>query len=156
MRIAKNIKETNLMWQALKKRKKDWGLDPAFVSHNQSFVNWMQDLPRDLQVQLLPDGSMPWIPSHYVGQLHAYHHLSIIMHHRPQIHFLSDAGDPSWKSHMLLCHSSAKAMCRLQEAIVQKYGLEALSCMQRGISFTIYSVLTCTMLHLVCSTISET
>lgn len=149
LRIAKNVKETNQFWQALKKRKRDWGLDPAFVAHNQTFDNWERELPRDLQVQLPTDGSTPWISSHFVGQLHTYHQLSVVMHHRPQIHFLSDAGDQGWRSHMLLCHSAAKIMCRLQEAIVEKYGLEALSCMQRGISFTIYSILTCTMLHLV-------
>ncbi|KAF2096590.1 hypothetical protein NA57DRAFT_42152 [Rhizodiscina lignyota] len=148
IRIAKNIKETNLMWQTLRKRRKDWGLDPAFVAHNQVYVNWIRDLPRDMQIQMPADGSLPWMPSHYIGQLHCYYYLSVIMHHRPQIHFLSDAGDPGWKSHMMLCYNSAKAMCRLQEAIIQKYGLDALSCMQRGISFTIYCVLTCTMLHL--------
>lgn len=149
LHVCGNVKETNLLWQTLKRRKKDWGLDPAFIAHNHDLVNFSRDLPRDLQIQLPSDGSMPWIPSHFVGQLHCYHYLSVIMHHRPQIHFLADAGDASWKSHMLLCYNSAKAMCRVQETIIQKYGLDALSCMQRGISFTVYCVLTCTMLHLV-------
>lgn len=149
LRVAKNVKETNFLWQTLKKSKKIWGLDPAFVAHNQVFVDLMRDLPRDMQIQLPPDDSPPWLPSHYVAQVHCWHYLSVIMHHRPQIHFLADAGDPDWKAHMLLCYSSAKAMCRVQEAIIHKWGIEALSCMQRGISFTIYCVLTCTMLHLV-------
>lgn len=151
MKIARNVKETNMMWHRLQKRKKDWGLDEAFVRHNQDYVNWLQDLPRDMQVTLPLDGTEPWVASHYIAQLHCYHYLSIIMHHRPQIHFLSDAGDPAWRQHMTLCYSSAKNMCRIQEAMVHKFGLEALSCMQRGISFTIYSILTCTMVHLVSS-----
>lgn len=150
MLIAKNVKETNLLWYNISRKKKIWGLDENFVSHNQDYVDWLRDLPRDLQITLPSDGAEPWISSHYIAQLHCYHYLSIIMHHRPQIHFKSDAGDPGWRTHMMLCYNSAKSMCRIQEAIIRKYGLEALSCMQRGISFTVYAVLTCTMVHLVC------
>lgn len=59
----------------------------------------------------------------------------------------------SWKQHMESCYSSAKAMCRLQEGIMQAFGLSGLLCMQRGINFVIYSVLSCTMIHLVSWTI---
>ena len=50
---------------------------------------------------------------------------------------------------MMTCYSAAKTMCKLQEAILKTYGMPGLLCMLRGMSFTIYAVLTCTMLHLV-------
>jgi hypothetical protein len=148
-RSVKHIAYTNSMHGRLRKIKKDWMVDPEFVQHNQSYVAWLRDLPQDLQVVYPADGSYPWIPSHFVANLHSYHNLSVVMHHRPQLHYLHDNNDPFWKSHMLICYSAAKNMCRLQEAILHQYGLDGLLYMQRGISFTIYAVLTCTMLHLV-------
>jgi hypothetical protein len=73
------------------------------------------------------------------------------MHYRPQIHYLMehDGGSNSWKPQMALCLDAAKKMCRIQEAMLRNSGFEALMLMQRGISFTIYCVLTCAMLHLV-------
>ena len=62
----------------------------------------------------------------------------------------SFAADSAWKQHMTSCYTSAKVLCRLQEAIHAQFGLPGLLCMQRGINFTIYAVLTCVMLHLVC------
>ena len=47
--------------------------------------------------------------------------------------------------------ATAKILCRLQEAILGAFGLTGLLCMQRGINFTIYAILTCTMIHLVSS-----
>lgn len=132
------------------KKKKDWGLDPDFVQLNPSFETWMSDLPADLQITFPPDGSPPWLPSHFIGNLHSYYYLSIIMLHRPQLTFLeSSSPDGAWKHHMVICYSSAKLLCRLQEAIIQLSGITGLLSMQRGINFTIYCVLTCTVLHLV-------
>lgn len=74
------------------------------------------------------------------------------MHLRPQIHAISDPYDGMWKQHMLTCYSAAKHLCKLQEAVLKTYGLPGLLCMIRGISFTIYAILTCTMLHLVAIT----
>jgi len=71
------------------------------------------------------------------------------MHLRPQLHAVSDSFDGIWKQHMIACYSAAKNLCRLQEAVLKTYGLPGLLCMVRGLSFTVYSVLTCTMLHLV-------
>lgn len=149
MRVARNVKETNLLWYNLSRQKDDWGIDPAFTGHNKDFEEWTRNLPRSLQIVLPSDGAEPWIPSHFIAQLHCWHHLSVIMHHRPQIRFMADAGLPGWKAHMVLCNESARSMCRIQEAILGRYGIKALSCMQRGISFTVYAVLTCTMVHLV-------
>ncbi|OCK81236.1 hypothetical protein K432DRAFT_295954 [Lepidopterella palustris CBS 459.81] len=152
LRIVKNIQQTTLMHGKLRKKKKDWALDPEFVQHNQDFPFWLRDLPQDLQIVYPADGSAPWIPSHFVANLHCYHYLAVIMHHRPQLHHLSESFDGIWKRHMIVCYAAAKNMCKLQEAILKSYGLPGLLCMQRGISFTIYSVLTCTMLHLVAIT----
>lgn len=132
------------------KRKKEWGIDPEIVSLNPSFDAWMNDLPSDLQITFAQDGSPPWIPSHFVANLHSWYYLSVIMLHRPQLMFMQQSGvDGSWKQHMMLCYSSAKFLCRIQEAVLQTFGMTGLLCMVRGINYTIYCVLTCTVLHLV-------
>ncbi|RAL07481.1 Zn(II)2Cys6 transcription factor [Aspergillus homomorphus CBS 101889] len=135
------------------KKQKDWGANPKFVEKNPLFTDWLQSLPPDLQVNYPPDGSPPWIPSHFIGNMHSHCHLGIILLHRPQLlaskSFTAGGG---WKMHMALCYSSAKYLCRLQEAILNRFGLSGLLFMQRGINFTIYTVLTCTMLHLVAIT----
>ncbi|KAF2187865.1 hypothetical protein K469DRAFT_109109 [Zopfia rhizophila CBS 207.26] len=152
IRIVKNIQQTTVAHGRLRKKRKDWALDPEFVGHNADYPVWLRELPEDMQIVYPPDGSAPWIPSHYVANMHCYHYLGVIMHLRPQLHALSDSYDGVWKQHMISCYSAAKNMCKLQEAVLKTYGLPGLLCMQRGISFTIYSVLTCTMLHLVAIT----
>ncbi|KAI9720024.1 MAG: hypothetical protein M1812_003150 [Candelaria pacifica] len=151
-RCVKNVRRL-IQTYAQVKKKEAWANDPQFVRLNPSFIAWFSDLPPDLQVVYPADGSPPWIPSHFVGNLHSYYHLSIIMLHRPQL-VASDsfALDGAWKQHMLLCYCSAKSLCKLQESVLQSFGLPGLLCMQRGINFTIYAVLTCTMLHLVALT----
>ncbi|KAJ6013265.1 hypothetical protein N7540_007856 [Penicillium herquei] len=135
------------------KKQKDWGADPRFTQKNPLFADWLQSLPPDLQVNYPPDGSAPWLPSHFVGNMHSHCHLAIILLHRPQIQAsqsFTAGGD--WKIHFSLCYSSAKSLCRLQEALLEKYDLSGLLYMQRGINFAIYCILTCTMLHLVAIT----
>jgi hypothetical protein len=148
MRVISNIRETNQLHGRLKKKKKDWPLEPEFIQHNQVFSQWSQNLPRDLLISLPTDGSIPWISSHFVANLHCYHHLTVVMHHRPQMQFSMDFNGVG-KQHMYICYSSAKIICRLQEAILENFGLAGLLCMQRGVNFTIYAILTCTILHLV-------
>ena len=132
------------------KKKKDWGLDANFVAFNENFKNWPLELPPDLRITLPEDGSPPFLPSHFIGNMHSHYRLGIVMLYRPQLaaskNFSTDA---AWKHHMGLCYESAKILCRLQEAILQKFGLTGLLCMLRGINFTIYAILTCTMVHLV-------
>ncbi len=149
LRITRNVTTSVRLLIQIRKTTKEWALDPRFVQHNQVFPAWPQDLPREFQIFYPADGSTPWIPSHYVANFHVYHHLGVIMQHRPQFHFLSERGDPAWRHHMMLCYAAAKSMCRLQEAILQNYGLGGLACMVRGLGFTVYSVITCVMLHLV-------
>lgn len=149
-RTVRNVRRMNDVYAKIKK-KKDWGIDPALIQLNPSFETWMNDLPSDLQITFSSDGSPPWIPSHFIGNLHSYYYLSIIMLHRPQLQFMEPTDvNGGWKRHMLICYNSAKLLCRLQEGILQSFGLTGLLCMQRGINFTIYCVLTCTVLHLVC------
>ncbi|KAL4981796.1 hypothetical protein BDW68DRAFT_73007 [Aspergillus falconensis] len=134
------------------KRQKDWGSNSKFVENNPLFADWLQSLPPDLQVNYPPDGSPPWIPSHFVGNMHSHCHLGIVLCHRPQLIASKFPAGGNWKMHMSLCYSSAKCLCRLQEAILARFGLSGLLYMQRGINFTIYCILTCTMLHLVAIT----
>jgi hypothetical protein len=84
-----------------------------------------------------------------IANLHSYQALAIVMHFRPQVNAVAESYDGIWKQHMMTCYSAAKTMCKLQEAILKTYGMPGLLCMLRGMSFTIYAVLTCTMLHLV-------
>lgn len=151
VRALKNVHFTTVMHGKLRKKSADWALEPIFVGHNADFPIWMRELPDDMQIHYPSDGSAPWIPSHFIANMHSYHHLGIIMHLRPQIHAISDPYDGMWKQHMLTCYSAAKHLCKLQEAVLKTYGLPGLLCMIRGISFTIYAILTCTMLHLVSS-----
>ncbi|CAG8019449.1 unnamed protein product [Penicillium salamii] len=139
------------------KKQKDWGADARFVQNNPLFADWLRTLPSDLQVNYPADGSPPWLPSHFVGNMHSHCHLAIILLHRPQLlASQSFAAGGEWKIHMSLCYSSAKSLCRLQEAILQRFGLSGLLYMQRGINFAIYCILTCTMLHLVCICVAIT
>ena len=148
-RVAKNVYQSALMFGKLRKKTTDWALDPAFVGHNADFSLWLREVPEDMQIVYPQDGSAPWIPSHQIANMHCYHYLSIVMHFRPQLHAVSDSYDGIWKQHMITCYSAAKSLCKLQEAIMKTYGMPGLLCMMRGISFHIYAVLTCTMLHLV-------
>ncbi|KAJ3527986.1 hypothetical protein NM208_g10432 [Fusarium decemcellulare] len=132
------------------RRRKDWGIDPEFQQLGQSFNTWLTELPQDLAVSFPADGSPPWIPSHFLGNMHAYYYLALILFHRPILSFLDpNAADGRWKRHMMICYSSAKALCRLQEATLSTFGLTGLQCMQRGYSFSLYGGLSCIVIHLV-------
>jgi hypothetical protein len=148
-RVAKNVHQSALMFGRLKKKTPDWALDPAFVAHNTDFSVWLREVPEDMQIAYPQDGSTPWIPSHMIANMHCYHYLSVVMHFRPQLHAVSDTYDGIWKQHMITCYVAAKNLCKLQEALLKTYGMPGLLCMLRGISFHIYGILTCTMLHLV-------
>lgn len=150
--VVRNVRQMNNIYSRIKK-KKEWGIDPDLVQLNPTFESWMNDLPADLQITFPSDGSPPWLPSPFIGNMHSYYYLSIIMLHRPQFTSMEPTNiilDGQWKHHMMTCYWSAKSLCRLQEAILQSFGMTGLLCMQRGIDFTIYCILTCTVLHLVC------
>ncbi|KAF2970113.1 hypothetical protein GQX73_g3456 [Xylaria multiplex] len=152
VRIVGMIHKMNTAYMKVKK-KKDWGLDPEFVQLNPQLRSWLNDLPPRMALTFPADGSPPWLSSHFIGNVHSYYHLATILLHRPQLTFLEPMGiDVQWKSHMMISYASAKALCRLQESMLQSFGLSGLQCMQRGISFTIYAILSCIVLHLVALT----
>ena len=150
---VRNIKESNNFWQNTKRHNKNWALDPTFVRHNEDLPQWLKTLPSDFQLQYPEDGSPPWLGGdHYVANVHVYHHLVVIMHHRPQLQARLEKGDMGWKDLLDICLSSASQMCRVQEALHRDFGFHGLQFMNRGVNFTIYCVLTCMMLHLVSKT----
>ena len=148
-RMIRTIRRMNDTVAKVKGRK-DWGSDPQWVQLKPLFEAWYHELPAELQVTYPPDGSPPWLASHFVGNMHSYFELSVVMLHRPQL-AASDAVtlDGEWKHHMVICYTAAKNLCRLQEAVISNFGLSGIRCMQRGLGFTVYAVLTCTVLHLV-------
>lgn len=149
-RIVQTISKMNYVYGRLKKKKKDWAADPDFVQLNPALNAWLNDLPGDLSVTFPPDGSAPWLSTPFIGNMHSYYYLALILLHRPQLAFLDpNATDGRYKHHMMICYSSAKALCRLQEAVLDSFGLSGLQCMQRGFSFTVYAGLCCIVLHLV-------
>lgn len=134
----------------------DWALDAAFVQHNEDICVWLKQLPADLQIHYPDDGRPPQIRGdHFVAYIHIYHHLVVVMHHRPQLQAMLEKRDPDFKKHLTICLHSAMMMCRVQEALLREFGLHGLHFMQRGINFTIYCILTCTMLHLVSNLLSS-
>ena len=149
LRNARNIRLISDV--ARKASKKTTGALPKeLMAYNVAFHKWPEDLPDDLNIKMPTDGSNPVLSSHFIGNMHSHYHLGLVMLRRPQL-IASDrfAEDPAWRDHMSVCYRSAKILCRLEEAIISQYGLTGLFCMQRGISFTIYAVLTCVMIHLV-------
>jgi hypothetical protein len=155
VRNARNIRLCLGAYMKIKK-KKDWALDPTFVSHEDDFRNWSNELPPELRITFAENGTLPQIISHFIGNMHCHHQLGIIMMHRPQLLALKSSPDEQqWKYHFLVCYNAAKMLCRLQESIVAQYGITGLLCMQRGMSFTLYAVLTCIMLHMVSGTINQ-
>lgn len=163
-----NVRNTNDVFKSAKK-KPDWDFKAEFANLNSTVSRWLEELPAEMQIHYPSDGSLPWLPSHFLGNMHCYYHLSVIMLHRPQLmNSSSFAAGGSWKQHMATCYSSAKNICRIQEALHQTFDIVGLTCMQRGmvtiltieavdakfnwkigVNFTIYCILTCTMLHLV-------
>lgn len=149
VRVVRCISKMSKVYARVKRRK-EWGIDPEFQQLGQLFNSWLPELPADLAISFPPDGSPPWIPMHFLGNMHAYYYLALILFHRPQLSFLDpNAPDGRWKRHMMICYSSAKALCRLQEATYDTFGLMGLQCMQRGYSFSLYAGLSCIVLHLV-------
>ena len=149
VRMIQFVRALHNLWRK-NNRQTDFGADPKVAELNPKVLEWLNNLPSDFQVAFPEGDSPPWLPSHFVGNMHSYYHLLIIMLHRPQLMLCdSFSAGGNWKEHMIICYSSAKAMCRLQEGVLQSFGLPGLLCMQRGINFVIYAVLTSTMIHLV-------
>jgi hypothetical protein len=147
---VQNIKQTNVLWQKMRRHSPEWALDPMFVSQNEVIASWFRTLPTDMQIHYTDEETSPYLAGdHFVANLNIYHYLIVIMQHRPQLQTLLEKRDPSFKAHLEVCTQAASLMCRVQEAVYRDFGLHGLQFMQRGIGFTIYCVLTCIMMHLV-------
>ncbi|KAL2158032.1 hypothetical protein VTH06DRAFT_4842 [Thermothelomyces fergusii] len=127
-RIVRSVGRMARTYGRLKKTK-DWGIDPEFVQLDPSLDAWLAGLPADLTVSYPADGSPPWLPSAFVGNLHSYYYLSIILFNRPQLAALSPSTPGGqWKHHMVVSYNAAKMLCRLQEAVINTFGLNGLHC----------------------------
>lgn len=144
-----NLRAILDVFQKLKKQA-NWATNPELLGTSVLMTGWLQNLPPYLQIHYPADGSPPRVPSHFVANMHIHCHCGLISLHRaPLLVSRSFAAGGSWKVHMEYCCSSAKTLCRLQEAVIQQFGISGLHFMQRGINFAIYCTLMCTMLHLV-------
>jgi hypothetical protein len=147
--IVRNVRRLGAAYKKVKKRK-EWWIEPEMQQLIQGFDSFLAELPPDLSVTFPEDGSAPWVPSAFAGNLHSYYYLTLILYNRPQVQFIDPAESPAqWKHHMMICYDSAKRLCRLQEAVINVAGMEGLQNMQRGFSFTVYAGLSCICLHLV-------
>ncbi|KAG6133123.1 hypothetical protein E4U12_002878 [Claviceps purpurea] len=148
-RLVRNIKKMSLAYTRLR-RTKDWAVNPEFQQIEQNISEYYSELPADMIIEYPADGSPPYLPSSFVGNLHSYFNLFQMLYHRPVLSFLDPtAHEAQWKRRMLNCYNAAKALCRLQEALLKQYGLVDLQSMQRGFSFALYAGLSCVVIHLV-------
>ena len=132
-RVLRNARSALDVYRQIRKEK-DWHTHPLLTSLNPTFPRWLEELPTDMQIHYPPDGSAPYLSSHYIANLHCYYHLSILMLHRPQLSSSDFSLDASWKQHMTSCYQSAKHLCRIQEAIYNTFGIDGMVFMQRGAS----------------------
>lgn len=134
----------------------NWRNDPQFMAKSAPKLNeWLTEVPPDLRVNVSPDlnDPDPEIYNHFQGNLQVYYHLGRTMLHRPALaQGKTFDADGEWKVHMRLCSNSAKAICRLEEVIFRDYGMLGFQCMNRGVNFSIYTLLTGAMIHLVSHT----
>jgi hypothetical protein len=137
------------VYQKLRSRER-WGIELEFRELGRRLDTWPARLSEELAVPIPQEGSLPSIQSHFIGNMHAHYHLALILFHRAILSFLDpNVVDGLWKRHMMTCFSSAKTLCMLQEATLKSFGLTGLQCMQRGFSFSLYSGLSCIVIHLV-------
>lgn len=154
VRNVRNIRAITETYHKLKRKNKDWATDQVFARYNQDFQRWPTEVPGDLNILISEDGSLPVLPSHFVGNMHCHYQLGIVMLYKPQLAASKDfMNDPKWKNIMFTCYSAAKRVCVIQEAISKQYNILGLAAIQRGLSFPIYAILTCVMVHLVSLTI---
>ncbi|OAA56370.1 Transcription factor [Cordyceps fumosorosea ARSEF 2679] len=123
--------------------------ETEFLRHKSTLEMWLNSLPARLALDRGSEGSCLNISSAFVGHLHAFYCLGLIMLNRVQLPLYNQhTANAQWLTHMLLCHAAAKEQCRLHEAIIQQFGLRGVQCMQRGANFTIYCMLLCVAVHL--------
>lgn len=134
------------------KARPGWRNDPQFLRSAPTLDGWLMKLPQYLQVHVSVDlnDRPPQLESHFAGNLQVYYHLARMMLHRPALAYgktFSQGGE--WRHHMSECTTAAKAICRLEEVVFEQYGMLGFQCMSRGVNFSIYSLLSGAMIHLV-------
>lgn len=150
VRNVRNIRAITQTYHKLKRKNKDWATDPQFVAYNQDFQRWPSEVPGDLNIMIPEDGSLPEVPSHYLGNMHCHYQLGIVMLYKPQLAASKDfMNDKMWKNIMFTCYNAAKRVCVIQEAVLKRYNMLGMAAIHRGLSFPIYAILTCVMVHLV-------
>ena len=130
-RAARNVRRLADTYGEVMKEK-DWQSHPRVQALNPVFPQWLSELPSDMQIHYPADGSPPWLDSHVVGNIQCYYHLGILLLHRPQLMASSFTTSDSWKEHMAICYESAKMICRIQEALLQNFGIRGFMFAQRG------------------------
>lgn len=152
IRLVKNIRRMVDVHVKLKEHP-SWRNDPQFMKSAPSLDKWLSELPPDLLVEVNPDLNEPSPDvgnSHFTGNMQVYYHLARTMLHRPALAYgKTFTAEGEWRHHMSICSNSAKAICRLEEVIFRDYGMLGLQCMNRGVNFSIYTLLTGAMIHLV-------
>jgi hypothetical protein len=156
VQLAKNIhriRETILAYRQVKTNDGSFAAQSNYTAIDQKFETWLTELPLDLQIRIPENEYDPWEYSAFLGNLHSYYYLSLIMHYRPQFHYwVTQPANDAWKRPLLICLEAAKKMCRIHESMLGTVGTLGFECMLRGMSYTIYAVLTCTSLQLVSNT----
>lgn len=149
VRNVRNIRGMTETYHKLKRKNKDWAKDPKFLAYNEDFRKWPDDIPADLKISMPLDASK-MLPSHFLANMHCHYHLGIVMLYKPQLNASKDfVNDDRWKMMFSLCYKSAKQVCLYQEATIEHFDTMGLACMLRGLSFPIYAILSCAMVHLV-------
>jgi len=115
------------------RKSKNWASDARLAALSPQVLSWIDELPQSLQIHYPTDGSAPWIPDHFVANMHCYYELGVLMLNRPQLMAASSFSAPGdWQNLMTTCYSATKNICKLQEAISRDFGMTGLSCMIRG------------------------
>lgn len=152
--LLKTLRHMSEIYQKVKKGK-NWQSDPELLALAPRLQRWEDELPPDMKYPGAVDMGIQCPPptSHFSGNVQCYYHLARILLHRPVL--TSPKGLPldnsrsMWKTHMEICSVSAKAITRIIETIIQSFGIRGLQCMIRGVNFTIYCLLSSTLINLV-------
>ncbi|KAI5798982.1 hypothetical protein EDC01DRAFT_25404 [Geopyxis carbonaria] len=153
--LVKNIRRMTDVHTRLKSTTPGWRNDPQLLASGPSLEQWLFDLPPHLHIQVSTDLSQPppHVDSHFAGNLQVYYHLARMMLHRPALAYgKTFALGGEWRQHMSICTNAAKSICRLEEVIFEHYGMLGFQCMSRGVNFSIYSLLSGAMIHLIAAT----
>lgn len=154
-RLVREVGLMNITYAKMKKKVKNntWASDPEFLKFGPALDRWRASLVEDLSVTFPPDNSPPWIHSAFCGNILTYHYLSVILLHRPQLALCDpNTMHDQYRRIMLVCTESAKAICKLHEAVMAQYEFTGLQGMLRGYSYVVYCGLTCIVIHLVAMT----